>query len=92
LALVLDKIGRKLITAIAVIETNRECMQRLQFNGCRELNPSRLSASALSVALVYRKAWLGLCEPSHGIHKGEKRRGSLAADNLARRGEYPNRI
>jgi hypothetical protein len=41
LALVLEKIGRKLIAAIAEIETNFECMERLQFNGCREVDPSR---------------------------------------------------
>jgi hypothetical protein len=46
-------IGTKLITAIAVIDTYRECTQRLQFNGLREVEPSRGFAPALSVELAY---------------------------------------
>jgi hypothetical protein len=38
-AFVLQDTGRKLITAIVVIETKRECMQRPQVNGCREAVP-----------------------------------------------------
>ncbi len=44
-------------------------------------SPSRLSASALSVALVYRWVSAGLCEASHGSHKIRNGAAGLAAYN-----------